>query len=107
MKEFYVQDAPRFENTVITSYFCVSQMQKRDKKTGGQYLALTLSDKTGAFEARMWDDFAEAVASCSDGGYAKVQGQISKYQGKYQITFSKMRNAAESEVDTADFQAVS
>ena len=107
MKEFYVQDAPRFENMVITSYFCVSQMQKRDKKTGGQYLALTLSDKTGALEARMWDDFAEAVATCTEGGYAKVQGQISNYKGKWQITLTKMRNAAESEVDTADFQAVS
>jgi 3'-5' exoribonuclease len=107
MKEFYVQDAPRFENMGITSYFCVSQMQKRDKKTGGQYLALTLSDKTGSFDARMWDDFAEAAATCVEGGYAKVQGQVSKYQGKFQITLSKMRNAAESEVDAADFQAVS
>jgi 3'-5' exoribonuclease len=36
-----------------------------------------------------------------------VQGQVSKYQGKYQITLTKMRNAAETEVDTADFQPVS
>lgn len=107
MKEFYVQDAPRFENAVITSYFCVSQLQKRDKKTGGQYLAMTLHDKTGSFDARMWDDFAEAAASCADGCYVKVQGQVSKYQGKWQITLTKMRNAAESEVDVADFQAIS
>jgi 3'-5' exoribonuclease len=32
-----------------------------------------------------------------------VQGQISKYQGKYQITLTKLRAAAASEVDTADF----
>jgi len=107
MKEFYVQDAPRFENMVVTSHFCLSQLQKRDKKTGGQYLAMTLSDKTGSFDARMWDDFAEAAATCSEGCYVKVQGQVTKYQGKYQITLTKMRNAADSEVDTADFQAVS
>ncbi len=106
MKDFYIQDAPRFENMVITSYFCLSQMQKRDKKTGGQYLAMTLSDKTGSFDARMWDDFAEA-ALCGDGDYVKVQGQVTKYQGRWQITLTKMRNAAESEVDTSDFQAVS
>jgi 3'-5' exoribonuclease len=106
MKEFYVQDASRFENMVITSYFCLSQLQKRDKKTGGQYLAMMLSDKTGSFDARMWDDFAEA-ANCAEGSYVKVQGQVTKYQGKYQITLTKMRNAAESEVETADFQAVS
>ena len=108
MKDFYVADAPRFENAVVTSYFCLSSIALREKKTGGgQYLALTLSDKTGALEARMWDEFAEAFAGCSEGCYVKVQGQISKYQGKWQITLTKMRNAAESEVDTADFQPVS
>jgi 3'-5' exoribonuclease len=108
MKDFYVADAPRFENAAVTSYFCLSNIALREKKTGGgQYLALTLSDKTGAMEARMWDEFAEAFAGCSEGCYVKVQGQISKYQGKWQITLTKMRNAAESEVDTADFQPVS
>src|SRR6202008_2233207 len=34
----------------------------------------------------------------------KVQGDISKYQGKFQITLKKMRLAADSEIDTRDFQ---
>jgi len=70
---------------------------------GGQYLALTLSDKTGMMEARMWEEFASAVATCDEGCYVKVQGQISKYQGKFQITLTKMRAAAESEIEAADF----
>jgi len=108
MKDFYIADAARFENAVVTTYFCLASMALREKKTGnGQYLALTLADKTGSLEARMWDDFVEAYAGCSEGCYVKVQGQVSKYQGKWQITLTKMRNAAESEVDTADFQPVS
>ena len=55
----------------------------------------------------MWEEFAEAISTCGEGCYVKVQGQVSKYQGKWQITVSKMRNAAASEVDKADFQAVS
>src|ERR1019366_6512046 len=35
--------------------------------------------------------------------YVKVQGQVRKYQGKFQITLSKMRLAAESEGEAADF----
>ena len=108
MKDFYVADAPRFENAVVTSFFCLSSMALREKKTGGgQYLALSLTDKTGSLEARMWDEFAEAFAGCSEGCYVKVQGQVSKYQGKWQITLTKMRSAAENEVDTSDFQPVS
>ena len=107
MKDFYVKDAPRHENAVVTSYFCLSQVQVRERKGGGQYLALTLNDKTGSLEARMWEEFAEAFSSCGEGCYVKVQGQISKYQGKWQITLTKMRTAAESEVDTSDFQPIS
>jgi 3'-5' exoribonuclease len=78
----------------------------REKKQGGQFLALTLTDKSGSMEGRMWDDTAEAVASCSEGCYVKAQGQISKYQGKFQITLTKLRAAAESEVDAGDYLPV-
>lgn len=104
MKEFFVVDAAKFDGAAVTTFLAVSSMSVREKKTGaGQYLALTLSDKTGTIEARMWDDIASAVATCMDGSYVKVQGQVSKYQGKWQITLTKMRLAAESEVEAADF----
>jgi 3'-5' exoribonuclease len=103
MKDFFIADAARFENMTVTSYFALSSLSVREKKQGGQYLALTLTDKTGTMEARMWDEIADALASCSEGCYVKAQGQISKYQGKFQITLQKMRNAAESEIDPADY----
>ncbi|MDR3744767.1 MAG: HD domain-containing protein [Acidobacteriaceae bacterium] len=104
MKDFFVVDAAKFDGKPVTTFFALGSLSVRDKKTGGgQYLALTLVDKTGSLEARMWDDIASAVETCSEGCYVKAQGQVSKYQGKWQITLSKMRLAAESEVDTADF----
>ena len=103
MKDFYIADAARFENQAVTSFFLLASISPRDRKGGGQYLALTLADKSGQFEARMWDDFADALASCTAGSYVKVQGQVSKYQGKFQITLSKMRLAAPVEIDTADY----
>lgn len=103
MKDFFIADAPRFETQSITSYFCIAAITTRDGKTGKQYLAITLADKTGQLEARMWEDFADVVTHCSEGCYVKAQGLVSKYQGKFQITLTKMRSASESEVDTADF----
>ncbi|HEX4156096.1 MAG TPA: HD domain-containing protein [Acidobacteriaceae bacterium] len=104
MKDFFVADAARFENQSVTSYFCLSMLSLRERKSGdGQYLALTLADKTGQLEARMWEEFAAVLETCAEGCYVKAQGQISKYQGKFQITLTKMRAAAESEVDAADF----
>jgi 3'-5' exoribonuclease len=103
MKDFYIADAARFENQPITTFFCVAAIHTRERKGNGQYLALTLADKTGQFEARMWEDFADVVSTCAAGCYVKVQGQVSKYQGKFQITLTKMRPASAVEIDIADF----
>jgi 3'-5' exoribonuclease len=110
MKDFFIADAARFEGQPVTSFFLVSSISARDRKAGAssssgnaQYLAITLADKSGQFEARMWDDFAEALQTCTSGCYVKAQGTVSKYQGKFQITLSKLRLAAAAEVDTADF----
>ena len=104
MKDFFIADAAKFDGLAVTTYFAIASLSVREKKTGGgQYLALTLGDKTGTMEARMWEDFATSITNCNEGCYVKVQGQISKYQGKFQITLTKLRLAASSEVDTADF----
>jgi 3'-5' exoribonuclease len=104
MKDFFVADAARFDGETVTSFFAISSFSIREKKGGGgQYLALTLSDKTGSMEARMWEEFASAMSTCGEGCFVKVQGQISKYQGRFQITLVKMRLAADSEVEIADF----
>jgi 3'-5' exoribonuclease len=108
MKTFFVEDAPRFDGEVITTYFALSSISLRDKRgSGDQYLALALTDKTGTIEARMWEDFASVLDTCSDGCYVKVQGQIGRYpptaQGKFQLTLAKMRLAADSEIDRTDF----
>jgi 3'-5' exoribonuclease len=107
MKDFFIEQAAKFDNALVTSYFVLSSLQIREKKQGGQFLSLMLTDKTGTISATMWEDFAESAATCSDGCYVKVNGRISKYQGKFQITLQKLRPAADSEVDPADYQPAS
>src|SRR6202453_2050173 len=104
MKEFFVEHAAKFDNELVTSYFVLSSLQVREKKQGGQFLTLMLTDKTGTMAATMWEDFAEPAAICAEGCYVKVNGRISKYQGKFQITLQKLRPAADSEVNAADYQ---
>ena len=108
MKEFFIADAPRFENQTVTTFFSLASLSVRERKgSGGQYLALVLADKTGQLEARMWEEFADALTNCAEGCYVKVQGQVAKYQGKFQITLTRMRSACVPEVDPADFVASS
>lgn len=104
MKDFFIANAAQFENQAITSFFCLSSLSVRERKgSGGQYLALVLADRTGQFDARMWEEFADVLSTCSEGCYVKAQGQVSRYQGKFQITLTRMRSASQDEVEPADF----
>ena len=66
-----------------------------------------LTDKSGALPGVMWEDFADSIAACSEGCYVKAQGQISRYQGKFQMQLQRIRFAAETEIDPTDYLPVS
>ena len=103
MKNFYVKDVSSQLNQQVTSLFLVSSKQVRPKKNGEPYLALTLSDKTGSIEAKMWDNVvAVAELFCQD-DFVDVRGRINSFNGRYEIILQRIRRAEESEIDLSDF----
>jgi len=103
MKEFFLSDCPRFENKVITSSFVVTTKQVKPKKSGEPYIALTLADRCGQIEAKMWDNVEDAIDAFEQDDYLKVKGLLNKYKNRFQITIHKLRRMADSEVDFADY----
>src|SRR5690349_20514658 len=103
MKDFYIADCPRCENKVVTSSFVVAAKQVKPKKTGEPYLALTLADRSGQVEAKMWDNVTEALEAFEQDDYIKVKGLINRYKNHWQLTIHKLRKLAEAEVDFADY----
>src|SRR5580700_3585259 len=55
MKKILVADLAARENQTIEGFFAAGSKSARSKKDGTRYLALTLTDKTGPIEARVWD----------------------------------------------------
>ena len=103
MKDFYVSDAPQHENKVITSTFVVAIKQVKPKKTGEPYLALTLADRSGQIEAKMWDNVADCIDGFEQDHFVKVKGLINKYNQRFQLTIHKLRRMEETEIDFADY----
>jgi 3'-5' exoribonuclease len=103
MKDFYVKDAQAQENQVITSSFIVSGKQVKPKKSGDHFLALTLSDRTGQIDAKMWDNVAEAIGCVEQDDIIKVRGLVNRYNNRFQITIHKLRRLDETEIDYADY----
>jgi len=103
MKEFFLSDCPQFENKIITSSFVVSTKQVKPKKSGEPYLALTLTDRCGQIEAKMWDNVEDALDAFEQDDFLKIKGLLNKYKNRFQITIHKLRRLSDTEVDFADY----
>ena len=103
MKDFYICDCVRYENKIVTSSFVVVAKQIKPKKTGEPYLALTLGDRSGQLEAKMWDNVEEVLDAFEQDDFLKVKGLVNKYKQRFQLTVHKLRKLGESEVDFADY----
>jgi len=103
MKEFLISDCARHDNKVITSNFVVVTKQIKAKKSGEPYLALTLGDRTGHLDAKMWDNVDDVLDAFEQDDFVKVKGLINRYKNRFQLTIHKARKLGESEVDFADY----
>src|SRR5437016_2535372 len=103
MKDFYIKDAAQHENQTITSSFVVSSKQVRPRKTGELYLQLTLGDRTGTLDAKMWDNVAETIDQFDQDDFIKAKGLVNRYNQKFQFTIHKLRRLEPQEVEFADF----
>ena len=91
MKEFFISDCSQQENKIITSSFVVVSKQVKPKKTGEPYLALTLGDRTGQIEAKMWDNVEDSLNAFEQDDFMKIKGLLNKYKNRFQITIHKLR----------------
>ena len=103
MKDFFLSECARFENKVIVSSFVVTTKQVMPKKSGEPYLALTLADRCGQIEAKMWDNVEDAIDAFEQEDFLKIKGLLNKYKNRFQLTIHKLRKLGDSEVDFADY----
>ncbi len=103
MKETFIADLTKFEDQSITGFFSATTKSLRDKKDGGKYLALVLTDRTGSMEARMWDNAAEASPEFEQGDVVKLKALVCRYQERLQMKVERIRAAQDGEYDPADF----
>ncbi len=103
MKEFYICDCSRHENKIVTSNFVVVSKQIKPKKSGEPYIALTLGDRSGQLEAKMWDNVEEVLNVFEQDDFLKVKGLINKYKNRFQLTIHKLRKLGDTEIEFDDY----
>src|SRR5882724_8696369 len=101
MKSPYIKELE--PNQTITTFFLVQNKEIRQKKTGEPYLSLSLSDRTGDLDAKMWDNVAEVMETFDREDFVKVKGLVQIFHNRPQLTIHKMRRVGDNEVELADY----
>lgn len=104
MKDIYVTDLAAFdEGKLFDSFFLVLNKQQRTTKSNKPYLNLTLGDKTGQIEGRVWEPGDPRIAKDFDrGDIVKVRGSASRFDDRMQVKVDQLRKALPLESDKAD-----
>ncbi len=78
-------------------FLLVRSADQREGKTGGKYLDMNLTDRTGEVNCKVWDGNVPPPAV---GSVIKVRGLVQEYNGRKQLRVEKMREALpQDEVD--------
>lgn len=85
------------KDTRFEGFLLVRSADQRTSSNGGKYLDMTLSDRTGDVNAKVWDPNAQPPES---GSVLKVRAALQEYNGRLQMKVEKMRAALpEDQVD--------
>lgn len=65
----------------------------------GDYLLLTLADRTGHIDARLWEGAAEAAGWLNPGDTAHVSGRATLYQDRIRLRIESIEPVEDHEID--------
>ena len=97
----YIKDLKDNER-VVDFYLCKQRQSNKSAKTGKSYLSLTLLDKTGVINGKVWDLNRE-IQSFEEGDYIKIDATVQTFNNELQLNIKKIRKAQEGEYDEADY----
>jgi 3'-5' exoribonuclease len=87
----------------LRSTFLAADVQARTDSRGTPYLSMTLVDKTGSVDARMWK-LPQSLRDGLDGPeYVRVEGNAHEYRGMLQVKVERLEILKADEVEEEDY----
>ena len=97
---YYLSDYK--EGNKFSGVYLCKQKQILKTKAGKTYYSLTLQDKTGTVDAKIWE-LTQAIAEFDSMNYIACEGTVTSFQGNLQVNINRVRVADEGEYDPADY----
>src|SRR5438128_1648761 len=88
VRKVYAKDLR--EKDRVTTVFRVTQKSKVTARSGKVFLALSLADKSGEMDARIFDKVDALEPTFNPGDHVLVQGNVINFHGKLQIVVESL-----------------
>ncbi len=93
---------PAGANGLVDCFLLVKASNKKTSSKGDDYLDMTLADKSGEINAKLWSYIPTVHGEYLAGDIVKVRGSVSQYNGADQLRIEKIRHATPGDqVDTS------
>ena len=90
-KGCFVEDILKGRMEKGRGIFYVESKRDGEKKEGGRFLKVTLSDRTGRIEGRIWDSVEEMEGLFSENDFAEVEFKRDIYRDEVQVKILSIR----------------
>ena len=101
----YIKDLKEGDR-VFDIYLC-KHKQVAVTKNGKPYESVTLQDKTGTIDAKVWEPNNPGIEDYDSLNYIEVYGDVTNFQGALQVNVKRIRLCREGEYDPGDYMPVS
>ncbi len=101
VRKVYVKDLKPHEP--LHSVFKAAKKEKLASRNGKPYLALTLHDRTGEVDGRVFDNVDAADQAFQAGDYLLLAGKVGHFHGKPQIVIERLERLDPEPIDPAEF----
>lgn len=93
---------PAGANGLVDCFLLVKASNKKTSSKGDDYLDMTLADKSGEINAKLWSYVPNLHGDYQPGDIVKIRGTVSQYNGTDQLRIDKIRHATPGDqVDTS------
>jgi 3'-5' exoribonuclease len=91
------------EDEFIQSIFLVTAKEHRTTRNGDPYVSLSLADRSGSIDGRIWDDVETMTARFDTEDFVAVRAQVSTYNDKRQLNIDDIKSVDESELELRNY----
>ncbi len=104
IRKVYAKDLKAGET--IHTVFKADKKELHTSRQGKPWLAVTLHDKTGAVDARVFENVDAAGAAFAPGDYLLIKGRVGSFHGKTQVVIDALERLDPGPIDAAEFAFV-